>query len=87
MKKCIKYIIFIEIVVLIVLSKLEISAEGFAQNAIGLFLALMPIWILLYTVFHDTSNSASKRLFCRLLFWFLVACYIVGCIVTFVTSF
>ena len=77
-------VIAIELVILSVLSKTGISVQSWIGNAVGAFICLVPIQILLFLFSHDERFSKNVKTFFKSAFWFINACYIVGGVATFV---
>lgn len=83
MKK--KYIILlivlaIEFTLIEILESYHIKVDGVFLNAVGAFLAFLPIEILLFCLGKDENIKKGLRMFCIILFWFFIACYSGGLI-------
>lgn len=52
-------------------------------NAIGTLIFLLPILGLLFMLGRDQAITPQKRMWCKVLFYFFIVCYIAGGIATF----
>ena len=74
--KYLKYIIIAEIVIGYILGKMVFKIESIWGNAVGAFLALLPIEVFLYFASKDTKFSAFKRYVFKVIFCVLIFCLI-----------
>lgn len=68
----------IEIFVVSILSVRNIRIQSWLGNAIGVFIFLLPIQILLFMLGRDERFDEKKRLCFKCAFWFLAICYVLG---------
>ncbi len=68
----------IELFVVFILNKLNFEVRTWIGNAIGIFLCLLPIQILLFLLGWDESVGEIKRICFKLLFIFIIAIYLLG---------
>ena len=61
-------------------TQLNLQAQTWIGNALGLLVLLLPIWLLLLTIILDTDINPTKRLIAKIAFAFLVVCFIGGSI-------
>lgn len=76
--KVILILFILEYFCLSLMNKLNIKIQSWIGNAVGALLFLTPLLILLYTLKKDENISLKVRIFAKLLFWFLVCCFIAG---------
>lgn len=68
----------IEIIIIAILRENNLIVQSYLGNAIGVFLFLLPIQILLFMLSKD-NNLTRKIRFCLLIvFWFINICYVGG---------
>lgn len=70
--------IAIDFFIVFAMNKMGIKIASWFGNALGIFIFLLPIEILLFLLMRDENVSTTKRLCCRLTFWFIVACYLLS---------
>ncbi len=75
-------IIITEFIIISAFDKMKIQAQSWLENAIGLFLFLLPIQILLFLLSKDNRISKNKRTFFKIVFCFILICYLIGAITT-----
>lgn len=75
-------IIITEFIIISALDKMKIQAQSWLENAIGLFLFLLPIQILLFLLSKDNRISKNKRMCFKIVFCFIFICYLIGAITT-----
>ena len=80
--KIIKSIIFAEILIILVLKLNNIVVQSWIGKVVGLFVFLLPIQILLFFLYKNENQSQGKRVFYRILFWFIIICYLLGGVTT-----
>lgn len=68
----------IEYFIVIILSKLNIKVQSWIGNAIGSFVFLLPVQILLFMLGRDEDLSNEKRMCFKIAFWFINICYLAG---------
>ena len=81
MKKAYKIllvIIFVEIFIVSMLSKENIKIKSWIGNVVGTAIFLGPIQALLFTMGRDERFSSKKRCFFKVVFWFVIICYLLG---------
>ena len=71
-------VVFAEIIIISALNKINVKADSFVENAAGLFLFLLPIQILFFLLSKDKNISERNRVFAKVVFWFIIVCYIAG---------
>jgi hypothetical protein len=87
MKRQYKYVLFViigEILILSILKEYNVEIQSWIGHAIGTFVVLLPIQILLFLASEDDRLSKGSRKCFRILFWYIIICYILGGIVTLV---
>ena len=72
----------IEIFIVSILKHRDIKIESWIGNAIGTFIFLLPIQILLFMMGCDEKFSKKKRTCFRVAFWFITICYLLGGVAT-----
>ncbi|MEE1064771.1 MAG: hypothetical protein UH249_01415 [Acutalibacteraceae bacterium] len=77
-------VIVLEFVLLLVLDQSMLVVRSWIGNAVGTFIFLLPIQILLFLLSKDNKFTKSKRLVFKIIFMFTNVCYILGGIATFV---
>lgn len=80
--KILLIIFLIEVEIVSILSKTNIRAETVIENAIGLIVCLLPIQILLFMLSRDEKCSQRIRTCCKIAFWHINICYLLGAIVS-----
>lgn len=78
------YIFVIEIFIVYILNEMNIKIESWIGNAIGTFIFLLPIQILLFMLGRDERLTEKKRMCFKIAFWFIVICYLLGGIISIV---
>ena len=81
MKKKYKFLLIvigIEFAIVLALSELEFTIQTFLGNAIGVFVLLLPIEVLLYCLSKDTAISKGKRVLCTIAFWHICVSWLAG---------
>ena len=73
-----------EILICAILSANGVRVESEILNAIGTLLVLAPLLIFFYLLGNDERFSEGKRLFFKIVFWFLIISYVLGAVATFV---
>lgn len=81
MKK--KYTLFlsifiIELFIVSILNEINVRIQSWIGNAIGTFIFLLPIQILLFMLSRDEKFSEKKRILFKIIFWFINICYLSG---------
>lgn len=71
-------IIFVEIFIAFVLNKIEIRAVSWISNAIGLFIAFLPIEILLFSISKDKKIKKIWRIISGFYFIFIIFVYAIS---------
>lgn len=72
----------IELLIASVLQKNNIKIQSWIGNAIGTFVFLLPIQILLFLLSKDEKFSRRKKLCFKIVFWYINICYVAGGIAT-----
>ena len=75
-------VIFIEVFIISILNETAVKIQSWFGNAIGALIFLFPIQILLFMLSKDEKFSKSKRMFFKIVFWFIIICYLLGGIAT-----
>lgn len=60
------------------------SPDSWLGNAIGTFVSFLPIQILFFLLSRDNNLSERKRLCFKIVFGFILMCYVLGAIATLV---
>ena len=67
-----------ELAILVVLNRLNIVIQSFLGKTLVIACVLLPILILLHLVGKDDAISNGKRTFAKIVFWVLIACYVLA---------
>ena len=81
MKKIYKYLlaaIIVEICIVSVLDRAGIHIQSWIGNAVSAAVFFLPIETLLFMLGRDSDISETKRTCCKILFWFILVCYVSG---------
>lgn len=84
MKKQYKILLSVCAIEFFVLNKLNFSAQTWMGNAIGSFLVLLPIQALLLMAGRDKDVGEIKRICFKLIFFLIIAIYLIAGLVTLV---
>lgn len=76
--KILLVIIIAEIFIVSMLSKEIIKIKSWTGNVVGTAIFLGPIQALLFTMGQDERFSSKKRCFFKVVFWFVIICYLLG---------
>lgn len=76
--KIILTVIILELFCFTYLNEMGIRFESWIGNALGALLLLAPIFALLYLIKRDEDVSKKFRIIAKILFWYLIVCYIAG---------
>ena len=76
--KIILVILIIEYFVLWYMNKTGIHLDSWIGNALGALVLLAPIFVLLYLIMRDEDISMKFKFWAKIIFWFLLVCYIAG---------
>ena len=68
----------VEFFVISILDKSNIRVQSWFGNAIGTFVFLLPMQLLLFLLSKDNTISGKKQMCCKTVFWFISICYILG---------
>lgn len=60
------------------LNELNVQAQSWIENAVGLFVSFLPIEILLFLLSKDEKFSLLKRGIAKIIFWSIIFCYVSG---------
>ena len=71
-------IFIIEVCAVSILNANNIQIHSWIGNAIGTFILLLPIQILLFLLGRDKKFTEKKRLCFKIAFWFIIVCYLFG---------
>ena len=71
-------IIALEFSIIAILDKNNIRVQSWIGNAVGTFVFLLPIQILLLLLSKDKTISERKRTYCKVAVYFIAICYILG---------
>lgn len=85
MKKQYKFLLIvfgIEFLIVSILQENNIKIQSWIGNAIGAFVFLLPIQILLFLLSKDEKFSKRKRICFKIIFWYINICCIAGGIAT-----
>lgn len=72
------FCIVIEYVIIFILNKMHLTVQTWMGNAIGAFIFLLPIQIMLFMLGRDEHFSNKKRTCFKVIFWFIIVCYLLG---------
>ena len=78
------HLFVIEIFIVSILNEKNIKIQSWVGNAIGMFIFLLPIQILLFMLGRDERFTEKKKMCFKIAFWFIVICYLLGGIVSLV---
>lgn len=73
--KVLLFIFFVEILVISILRACDVKIESLVGAALGMFLFLLPVQVLLYMLSNDEKFSNRKRKWFWISFWFINVCY------------
>ena len=76
--KIIAILLVLEYICLSIMDKLDLHIKSWIGNAIGTLVFLTPLLILLNLLEKDEDISAKVRFSSKIVFWFLIICYIAG---------
>jgi len=68
----------VEIFIVAILNERNIKVQSWIGNAIGVFIFLLPIQILLFLLGHNEMFIAKRRMCFKVAFWFINICYLLG---------
>lgn len=68
----------IELLFVSLLNEMDVKVQSWVGNAIGTFLFLLPVQILLFLMGRDEQFSEKKRTCVKVAFWFILVCYVLG---------
>ena len=71
-------IIVCEWIIVFILSELNIRVNSWTGNAVGILIFLFPLLMLLYLVKNDNEISAKNRMIVKIVFYFIIVCYMLG---------
>lgn len=71
-------VINIQILVVSFLSQNNVIAQTWVGNAIGTVIFFLPIQILLFTLSKDNDLSIWVKSCCKIGFWFVIICFLLG---------
>ena len=74
----------VEFLIIFILNKSNIKIESWIGNAIGTFIFLLPIQVLLFLLGQDKKFTSKKRMYFKIAFWFINICYFLGGVATLV---
>ncbi len=74
--KILSAIVLAEFIVIYIMSQNNIKIQSFIGSALGVFAFFLPIQILLFLLSKDTDASKRKRVFAKVVFWFICFCYL-----------
>ena len=60
------------------LNELNVQIHSWFGNLIGIFIAFLPLEVLLFLLSKDEKLSVFKRGFAKVAFWFITFCYVAG---------
>lgn len=75
-------LIIIEIVVILILKIMNIAVHSWIGNAVGTFVCLLPIEMLLFKLGRDVRYERKKQVWFKVIFWWIALCYFMGGIAT-----
>lgn len=76
--KIITCILLIEFLFLSMLNRTNVSIDTWTFSAISVFVLCIPLLVLFYMLSKDEKMSKKTRLLSKVVFWFVIFCYIVG---------
>jgi len=74
--KILRIVLIVEWIVIIYLSEQGVKVESWIGNAIGLVVVFLPLQILLFLLSRDEKISNKKRIFSKIVFWYINICYL-----------
>lgn len=72
------FIFIIEVYIASILNEKNIKIHSWIGNAIGVFVCILPILILLFLLGRDKKFTEKKRLCFKIAFWYVIICYLLG---------
>ena len=72
----------IETHIVFLLNKVNFKAQTWIANVIGIFCFFLPLQILLFLLGRDENIAPQKRIWLKIIFWFINTCYLAGAITT-----
>lgn len=72
------FIFIFEFFVISILNESKFKVDNWIGSAIGTFVFLAPIQILLFLLSKDNNLSKRTQMCCKVVFWFISICYILG---------
>lgn len=76
--KIITCILLIEFLFLSMLNRTNVSIDTWAFSSISVFVLCIPLLVLFHMLSKDEKMSKKTRLLSKVVFWFVIFCYIVG---------
>ncbi len=74
--KILSIIVLIEFIIIFIMRQNNVKIESFIGSALGVLVFFLPIQIMLFLLSRDTDASNGKRVFAKIMFWFINLCYI-----------
>lgn len=65
----------------------ENSIQSWLGNAVGIFVFMLPVQVLLFLLSKEEKYTNKKRKIFKIVFWYINICYIAGGVATFIESF
>ena len=79
-------VICAELILFFALAKNGIKVQTSWGNAVGVFIAYLPIELLLWDLSKNVKVSNRIRVCSKIAFWYIIICYLAGAIATFIAS-
>lgn len=80
--KCLLVAFLIELWIISIMKRMNITIQSWIATAIGTLVFLLPIQILLFLVSKDNIVSPTKRTIAKIVFTWISICYVLGGIST-----
>ena len=73
-------VFLVEVLIISVMKENGIKVQSLIGSAIGTFIFLLPIQVLLFLLSKDEKFSNNKRVCFNVIFWFINICYLLAII-------
>lgn len=77
-------ILVVECIVLSFLNQNNVKVQSWIGNAIGTFLFILPVQVLLFLLGKDKQIAEKKRKWSKIVFWYITICYLLGVVASLV---
>ena len=65
----------------------ENSIQSWLGNAVGVFVFMLPVQVLLFLLSKEEKYTDKKRKVFKIIFWYINLCYVGGAIATFIEAY